>query len=78
MERQRSGALGYLFVAVICAIFALGKYPPRVPEPEEAELDRLHGGDSPAPPTPAVTGPAVPVATGEPVGDEKREPAVNS
>ncbi|NGM11687.1 regulator [Verrucosispora sp. WMMA2044] len=71
-------ALGYLFVAVICAIFALGKYPPRVPEPEEAELDRLHGGDSPAPPTPAVTGPAVPVATGEPVGDEKREPAVNS
>ncbi|MBQ1049470.1 regulator [Micromonospora sp. C51] len=71
-------ALGYLFVAVICAIFALGKYPPRVPEPEEAELDRLHGGDTPAPPTPALTGPTDPVAAGEPAGDEKREPAVNS
>ncbi|MBQ1028039.1 regulator [Micromonospora sp. C95] len=71
-------ALGYLFVAVICAIFALGKYPPRVPEPEEVELDRLHGGDTAAPPTPAVTGPAAPAATGEPAGDEKREPAVNS
>ncbi|MCZ7420186.1 MULTISPECIES: regulator [unclassified Micromonospora] len=69
-------ALGYLFVAVICAIFALGKYPPRVPEPEEAELDRLHGGDTPAPATPAGTGPAV--ATGAPAGDEKREPAVNN
>ncbi|MEG3633854.1 permease family protein [Micromonospora palythoicola] len=69
-------ALGYLFVAVICAIFALGKHPPRVPEPEEAELDRLHGGDTPAPATPAVTGPAV--ATGAPAGGEKREPAVNN
>ncbi|WP_341720812.1 regulator [Micromonospora sp. FIMYZ51] len=42
-------ALGYLFVAVICAIFALGKYPPRVPEPAEIELDRRHGGTAPAP-----------------------------
>ncbi|GIJ36244.1 regulator [Verrucosispora sp. WMMD703] len=48
-------ALGYLFVAVICAIFALGKYPPRVPEPEEAELDRLHGGDSSTPKQPAAS-----------------------
>ncbi|MEV2242042.1 regulator [Micromonospora sp. NPDC049891] len=74
-------ALGYLFVAVICAIFALGKYPPRVPDPEEAELDRLHGGNSATPPAaaePAAPAPAAPAATGEPAGGEKREPAVNS
>ncbi|WBB57129.1 regulator [Verrucosispora sp. WMMD573] len=79
-------ALGYLFVAVICAIFALGKYPPRVPDPEEAELDRLHGGNASTPPTaPATTVTApdatAPAATGEPVnesaGGDKREPAVN-
>ncbi|BCJ62168.1 regulator [Micromonospora endophytica] len=46
-------ALGYLFVAVVCAIFALGKYPPRVPEPEEIELDRQHGGPA-ADPVPAA------------------------
>ncbi len=33
-------ALGYLFVAVVCAAFALGKMPPRVPEPDELDLDR--------------------------------------
>ncbi|GIJ11228.1 regulator [Micromonospora andamanensis] len=67
-------ALGYLFVAVICAVFALGKYPPRVPDPEEAELDRLHGGNTSTPPEPA----AAPAGSGEPAGGEKREPAVNS
>lgn len=37
-------ALGYLFVAVLCAAFALTKPAPRVPDAEEIELDRLHGG----------------------------------
>ncbi|MFF5214999.1 regulator [Micromonospora sp. NPDC000442] len=71
-------ALGYLFVAVICAIFALGKYPPRVPEPEEAELDRLHAGNSATPPVAAEPAATAPAATGEPAGGEKREPAVNT
>ncbi|WP_230415811.1 solute carrier family 23 protein [Micromonospora tarapacensis] len=56
-------ALGYLFVAVICAIFALGRHPHRVPEPEEIELDRLHGG--------------TPAAPNEPAGGEQREPVVS-
>ncbi|MBE1490576.1 regulator [Plantactinospora soyae] len=43
-------ALGYLFVAVICGLFALAKIPPREPEPEERELDRQHGGRSSAAP----------------------------
>ncbi|MFG3555821.1 regulator [Micromonospora sp. NPDC047557] len=33
-------ALGYLFVAAICVIVALGRPTPRDPDPEEAELDR--------------------------------------
>ncbi len=33
-------ALGYLFVAVICAVFALGRPTPREPGPEEGEADR--------------------------------------
>ncbi|MEV4630991.1 regulator [Micromonospora sp. NPDC049523] len=37
-------ALGYLFVALICAAFALAKIPPRVPDPDEQDLD--------SPPTP--------------------------
>ncbi|MFG1837103.1 regulator [Micromonospora sp. NPDC049175] len=36
-------ALGYLFVAAICAVFALGRPTPREPDPEEAALDREHG-----------------------------------
>jgi adenine/guanine/hypoxanthine permease len=43
-------ALGYLFVAVICGAFALAKVPPRVPDPDEIELDRLHGGGAAAEP----------------------------
>jgi AGZA family xanthine/uracil permease-like MFS transporter len=41
-------ALGYLFLAVVCAVFALGKHPPREPDADEVELDRLHGGATPA------------------------------
>ncbi|MGC5050824.1 regulator [Micromonospora sp. DT48] len=75
-------ALGYLFVAVICAIFVFGGHPLRVPDPEEAELDRLHGGDAPTPP--AATPPASATthfpasADGESAADDKREPVVNS
>ncbi|GIJ80845.1 putative MFS transporter, AGZA family, xanthine/uracil permease [Micromonospora phaseoli] len=81
-------ALGYLFVAVICGIFALGKYPPRVPDPEEIELDRLHGASTPAAPAaaaPAATDSAAgdstatdSAAAGGAAGGEKREPAVSS
>jgi AGZA family xanthine/uracil permease-like MFS transporter len=39
-------ALGYVFVAVICGIFAATRPEPRVPEADEIELDRLHGGGS--------------------------------
>lgn len=38
--------LGYLFLAVICAIFALARHPARVPAADEIELDRLHGGEA--------------------------------
>ncbi|MEU8419495.1 regulator [Micromonospora sp. NPDC048835] len=33
-------ALGYLFVAVICAVFALGRPTPREPDPAEGEPDQ--------------------------------------
>ncbi|MDG4833281.1 regulator [Solwaraspora sp. WMMD1047] len=78
-------ALGYLFVAVLCAIFALGKHPPRVPDPDEVELDRAHGGGAspdpavataPVSPAPAVS-PEQPADTPEPPPSEKREPAVS-
>jgi AGZA family xanthine/uracil permease-like MFS transporter len=49
-------ALGYLFVAVVCGLFALTRVPPREPEPDEIELDRLHGGG--APPAEGVAKPA--------------------
>ncbi|MFY1670603.1 regulator [Plantactinospora sp. WMMB334] len=42
-------ALGYLFVAVVCGLFALAKIPPRVPDAEEWELDRQHGGGAESP-----------------------------
>ncbi|MET8281608.1 regulator [Micromonospora sp. NPDC005174] len=40
-------ALGYLFVAVICAVFALGRPTPREPDPGEAELDEAPGAAAP-------------------------------
>lgn len=55
-------ALGYLFVAVICAGFAAARIPPRVPDAEELELDRQHGG-----PTPDGE-PGGPVPDGQPGG----------
>jgi len=48
-------ALGYLFVAVVCGLFALTRVPPREPEPDEIELDRLHGGGRAVPPADAAT-----------------------
>jgi AGZA family xanthine/uracil permease-like MFS transporter len=48
-------ALGYLFVAVICGIFALGKIPPRVPDPDELALDHHNTAPTPTPtPTPVL------------------------
>ena len=54
-------ALGYLFVAVVCGLFALTRVPPREPDADEIELDRLHGGPA-APPADAPVSPAVPSA----------------
>jgi len=39
-------SLGYLFIALICAAFALTRPAPREPEADELELDRVHGGGS--------------------------------
>jgi AGZA family xanthine/uracil permease-like MFS transporter len=43
-----SVALGYLFVAVVCGIFALGRPEPRAPDADELTLSAEHGG-APAP-----------------------------
>lgn len=40
-------ALGYLFVAVICVVFALGRPTPRDPGPEEVEPDVEPGRTGP-------------------------------
>jgi AGZA family xanthine/uracil permease-like MFS transporter len=37
--------LGYLFLTVVCVLFALTKPAPRVPDADEIELERLHGSD---------------------------------
>jgi AGZA family xanthine/uracil permease-like MFS transporter len=63
-------ALGYLFVAVICGLFALTRVPPREPDADEIELDRLHGGPAAAgppagPPAEAPASPAVVPAPAE-------------
>jgi AGZA family xanthine/uracil permease-like MFS transporter len=52
-------ALGYLFVAVVCVLFALKRVPPREPDADEIELDRVHGGPA-SPPSEAPVSPAVP------------------
>jgi AGZA family xanthine/uracil permease-like MFS transporter len=41
---DRPVALGYLLVALVCGLFALTRPEPRVPESDELELDRQHGG----------------------------------
>jgi len=38
--------LGYLFLTVVCVLFALTKPAPRVPDADELELERLHGGEA--------------------------------
>jgi AGZA family xanthine/uracil permease-like MFS transporter len=40
-------ALGYLFVAVLCAVFALGRPTPREPDAQEAEWDGPPGASVP-------------------------------
>ncbi|MFI5909128.1 regulator [Dactylosporangium sp. NPDC051541] len=52
-------ALGYLFIAVVCGLFALTRPTPRELDPDELELDRLHSG--------APTTTAEPPSTPEPV-----------
>ncbi|QDY08104.1 regulator [Micromonospora sp. HM134] len=69
-------ALGYLFVAVICAVFALGRPTPRVPDPDEAELDRRHEPPAPAVATAPATGTVVP-APGGPADGTRPTSAVN-
>jgi adenine/guanine/hypoxanthine permease len=55
-------ALGYLFLAAVCAAFALTRPEPRRPDSDETELERQHGGL----PTPMSTD-AEPVLPPEPV-----------
>ncbi|WP_432827795.1 regulator [Dactylosporangium sp. CA-092794] len=45
-------ALGYLFIAVVCGLFALTRPTPRPKDPDEIELDRLHGEAPAAAPEP--------------------------
>jgi AGZA family xanthine/uracil permease-like MFS transporter len=35
-------AVGYLFIAVVCGLFALTRPARRAPDPDEIELDRIH------------------------------------
>lgn len=47
-------ALGYLFLAAVCGLFALTRPAPREPDADELALDAEHGGAAPAPaPAPA-------------------------
>lgn len=75
-------ALGYLFVAAVCALVALGKYPPRVPDADELELDRLHGGstrvptDADRPTASAGEAGADPGPVADPGADPVAEPGV--
>ncbi|MDG4786965.1 regulator [Micromonospora sp. WMMD1102] len=55
-------ALGYLFVAVLCGLFALAKIPPREPDAEELELDRQHGAGGARPAEPGTPSPVTPAA----------------
>jgi AGZA family xanthine/uracil permease-like MFS transporter len=47
-------SLGYLFAAVLCGAFALTRPEARVPDAEELELERLHGGPAAAAPATAA------------------------
>ncbi|CAO5180850.1 adenine/guanine/hypoxanthine permease [Frankia sp. AiPs1] len=60
-------ALGYLFLAVVCAAWALTRPEPRVLDAEELALEREHGIPAQTPRTAEATGPAgpaVPVPAG--------------
>jgi AGZA family xanthine/uracil permease-like MFS transporter len=48
-------ALGYLFIAVVCGLFALQRPEPRVPDAEELALEAEHGA-APAPRAPVGDG----------------------
>jgi len=48
-------ALGYLFLAVLCGIWALTRPAPRVPDAEEIALEREHGIPTQATPTEEAT-----------------------
>ena len=50
--------LGYLFLTVVCVLFALSKPAPRVPDAEELALERLHEGDTEDAPRPKADVPA--------------------
>jgi adenine/guanine/hypoxanthine permease len=47
-------ALGYLFVALVCGVFALSRPAPRVPDAEELALEAEHGGVAVPEPTPSA------------------------
>jgi AGZA family xanthine/uracil permease-like MFS transporter len=65
-------SLGYLFLAVVCGIWALTKPSPRVPDAEEIELEKIHG--IPAQPVGLAPVAAEPVAvTAEPVAETPEE-----
>jgi adenine/guanine/hypoxanthine permease len=73
-------ALGYLFVALICAAFAATRPAPRVPDAEELELDRLHGGGAAVLPVEEPAATVIPAADVIPApravpADERVEPA---
>jgi adenine/guanine/hypoxanthine permease len=47
-------ALGYLFVALVCGVFALSRPAPRVPDADELALEAEHGGAAVPEPTPSA------------------------
>ena len=55
-------ALGYLFLAVVCVLFALTKPAPRVPDEDELALEREHGGAASVPQQTAEPAPEPAVA----------------
>ena len=57
-------ALGYLFLAVVCGLFALTRPAPREPDADELALDAEHGGATPIPAASAVAEPDLEPAAG--------------
>ncbi len=73
-------ALGYLFLAVVCGIWALTRPEPRVLDAEEIALEREHGIPAQTPSTTgdAPTEPIAESAEAEPAGSAKAEPAATA